>query len=374
MRHLSITLLFLFVFTSLFAQNFFQTDYNKRKRYILLANPTVGNIKTVQYLVNANLFDVRNKKYHFVGVYHKDQKYDFSETRKYINDNGIENFFLQEISGELSENNLYEENTCSEDFRILFDHSIGLFLFGGPDIPPGVYKEENSLSVVTDPHRHYFEVSLVHHFLGGYWNEQHTPFIQERPDYLLTGFCLGMQTLNVGTGGTMIQDIPAEIYDATTPEEVVKLGRKNLHRNYWQKIVEDTLLMGINLHTIRFSDHPFFDRAIGVSKRSEPRIYSSHHQAAEKLGKDLEVTAISPDGKIIEALAHKNYTNVFAVQFHPEVPALYEEMYKRRFHPEDQPMSYHEILGKKSVRFHEKYWRYISNVVRNVRKPKKVKN
>jgi len=52
------------------------------------------------------------------------------------------------------------------------------------------------------------------------------------------------------------------------------------------------------------------------------------------------------------------------VQFHPEVPALYEDREKLKFHPDDQPMTYNDILGKKSVRFHEDYWGYISYVLR----------
>lgn len=174
--------------------------------------------------------------------------------------------------------------------------------------------------------------------------------------------------MNVATGGTLIQDIPAEIYDAKTPEAALNEGRSNLHRNYWQTIVEDTLLMGVNLHTIQFTSHPFFSKIVDVPKRGEPRIYSSHHQATEKLGKGMVVTALSPDGKIVEGLAHKEYPNVFAVQFHPEVPALYEDMYVRKFHPEDKPMSYNDIIGKQSVKFHEKYWEHISEVLRKAKK------
>ncbi len=156
-----------------------------------------------------------------------------------------------------------------------------------------------------------------------------------------------MQTMNVATGGTLIQDIPAEVYGAETPEEILSTGRTNLHRNYWQEISDDTLLMGINLHTIQFSDNPFFGEVVNVPRNWEPRVYSSHHQAAEKIGKGLEVTAVSPDGKIVEGLVHKQFPNVFAVQFHPEVPGLYEDLYVRKFHPEDKPMSYNDIIGKK---------------------------
>jgi putative glutamine amidotransferase len=177
-----------------------------------------------------------------------------------------------------------------------------------------------------------------------------------------------MQTMNVATGGTLIQDIPAEIYQANSPEETLKIGRTNLHRNYWQEISDDSLLMGINLHTIKFTDNPFFGEAVKVPKRWEPRVYSSHHQAADKLGMGLEVTAVSPDGKIVEGLAHSRFPNVFAVQFHPEVPGLYEDLYVRKFHPEDTPMSYNDIIGKQSVKFHEKYWGHISEVLRKAKR------
>lgn len=354
-----------------FSQNFFNENFNHRKKYIILTNPTVRNLKTIQYLVNADLLDVNTRKAKFVGVYYNGQNYDFSQTRKFIDENDLKNFFLHEVKAELNEDNLFEENDCTANLKTIFNNSIGVFFFGGPDIPPGVYNEENTLSVVTDPGRHYFETTFLFHLLGGYRNNNFNAYLLGKPRYLVTGFCLGMQTMNVATGGTLIQDIPAELYEAESPEATLKTGRKNLHRNYWQNVVEDTLLMGINLHTLKFNDHPFFGDIIKVNKRSEPRIYSSHHQAVEKLGKGMEVTALSPDGKIIEGLAHNRFPNVFAVQFHPEVSALYEDMYVRKFHPEDTPMSYNDIIGKQSVKFHEKYWGHISEVLRKAKNRKR---
>ncbi len=362
------TVLFLLVFVSTsFSQDFFNADFNKRKEYIILTNPTVWNIKTILYLYNAQLLDINSKKMKFVGVYYDEQNYDFRQTKTFIEENNLENFFLHEIKGELNEDNLFRNNEVSVQLKKVFDNSIGVFFFGGPDIPPGVYEEENTTSVVTDPERHYFETTFLFHLLGSSRNENFIALLKDKPNYMVTGFCLGMQTMNVATGGTLIQDIPSEIYGAETAEETVKLGRKNLHRNYWQKIVKDSLLMGINLHTIQFTDHPFFGKAINVSKNRQPRIYSSHHQAVEKLGKGMVVTALSPDGKIIEGLVHDKYPNVFAVQFHPEVAALYEDMYLRKFNPEDTPMSYNDIIGKQSVKFHEKYWDHISQVLRKVK-------
>jgi len=366
----------LFFFTSLiltvnaFSQDFFDTDFNERKKYIILTNPTVGNLQTIRFLNNAKLLDINTRKTKFVGVYYSNQKYDFSKTKRYIEEQNLENFFLHEIGGELNANNLFITNGCTQEIKKVFENSVGVFFFGGPDIPPKVYGEENTHSEVTDPNRHYFETTFLYHLLGGFQDENYEAYLKERPQYLVTGFCLGMQTMNVATGGTLIQDIPSETYSAHSAEEIVKLGRKNLHCNYWQHIVSDTLLMGINLHTISFTDYPFFGEIVNVKKRWEPRICSSHHQAAEKLGKGMVVTAVSPDGKVVEGLAHNKYPNVFAVQFHPEVPALYEDRYERKFHPDDKPMSYNKIIGKQSLRFHEKYWDHISHVIRKTKRNK----
>ena len=365
-KSVSFLFLILFVVTAT-SQDFFQQEFNHRKKYVILTNPTVRNLQTIQYLVHARLLDVQKGKTRFVGVYFDGQNYDFSQTKEYIKKNNLKNFYLQEVKGNLTEENLFEENDCTAELETIFANSVGVFFFGGPDIPPGVYNEENTHSVVTDPGRHYFETTFLFHLLGSFRNEKYEPLLNEKPGYLVTGFCLGMQTMNVATGGTLIQDIPEEIFGAENPKAILKTGRTNLHRNYWQEIVNDTLLMGINLHTIKFTDNPFFGEVVNVPKRWEPRVYSSHHQAAEKLGKGLEVTALSPDGKIVEGLAHRIYPNVFAVQFHPEVAGLYEDLYVRKFHPEDKPMTYNDIIGKQSVKFHQRYWEHISDVIRKAK-------
>lgn len=342
------------------AQNFFREDYKTGEKYILLANPTTTNLETVNFLLNKGLLKVNLQKVHFVGVYYKNQNYDFEETRQFIEKNRFSHFKLHEFRGDLDETQLFENNSLSEELKLAFENSVGIIFFGGPDIPPAVYGEENTLSVVTDPGRHYFETTFLFHLLGSYRNESFKPFLEENPQYVVTGFCLGLQTMNVATGGTLIQDIPAEIYDAETAEETLQTARENLHCNYWQNISDDPQLMGINFHAIRFTEHPFFPRKVKIRENSAPLTYSSHHQAVEQPGKGMEVTALSPDGKIVEGLAHSIYPNVFAVQFHPEVPALYENRGKRKFHPDDQPRTYHEIIGKNGLKFHKKYWNFIS--------------
>jgi len=115
---------------------------------------------------------------------------------------------------------------------------------------------------------------------------------------------------------------------------------------------------------VRFTDHPFFGEKVKVTRNLNPLVCSSHHQAIKEPGKGLEVTAVSIDGKIIEAIAHNRYPHVFSVQFHPEVPALYENMNKIKFHPDDIPQTYHELIGKEGINFHRQYWRYISKALK----------
>jgi putative glutamine amidotransferase len=364
MKRTAFLLLLLAVALNCFPQDYPHEDFKKNKHYVVLMDPTVGNIQTIQYLLSKKILNIKEHKVKFVGVYYKGQAYDFSKSGRFLKENKAKNFSLLEVQGNLDEKNLYIENGTTTELKNIFDHSVGVIFFGGPDIPPSVYGEENTYSEVTDPNRHYFELTFLYHLLGGSQDENYKPWLEEKPKYLVTGFCLGMQTMNVATGGTLIQDIPAQVYNAHGPKETLDLiARNNLHRNYWQEIVKDSLLMGINLHKIRFSENDFFGKTIKIDKKIQPRVCSSHHQAAGKLGKNLEITALSVDGKIIEGLVHAKYHNVFAVQFHPEVPGLYEDLYKRKFHPDDTPMSYYGIIGKKSVKFHKIYWKHISDII-----------
>lgn len=336
-----------------------------KMQQLLIANPTARNIEILRFLIENKIFRVNTQNVHFLGIYHADQTYNFDESLRFIGDNSLDWITLRKFDGNLTLENLYQNNPCTPGFRDVFENSTGIFFFGGPDIQPEAYGEENLYSEVTDPARHSFELSLAFHLLGSSRNPAFRPFLEERPDYLVTGFCLGLQTMNVAAGGTLWQDIPAQVYRKFTPQETVSTDRENIHRNYWQLIEKDEQLMTINLHPVHFSAHDFFGRTIKTKKNLTPRIYSSHHQSPKDIGQGFEVTAWSPDGKIVEGLAHSIYPNVFAVQFHPEVPALYEDREKWKFEPSDTPATMHSIIGKKSVRFHKKYWKYISLVINN---------
>ncbi len=333
---------------------------------IIVANPTARNIEILNFLTSKKILNIDLNKVQIVGVYHTQQAYDFSESASFIKQNQLSWITLQPISENLTAESVFAENECTPVFRNLFNRSVATFFFGGPDIQPELYGESNLYSVVNDPFRHLLEVSLSFHLTGSSRNPDFRPFLEDRPNYLVTGFCLGMQTMNVAAGGSLWQDIPAQIYQKYSPEETLETDRNNLHRNYWQLVSDDPQLMTINLHSIRFTDHPFFRKRIKTGKSAKPLIYSSHHQSMKDLGLGFEVTALSDDRKIVEAFAHSKYPNVFAVQFHPEVPALYEDREALKFAPNDDVRTMHQILGRRSVRFHERYWKHISDIISNL--------
>ncbi len=349
---------------SLLSQDFFRGDFSRDKKYVILMNPTAENIGVVTFLLKKGILDTDPGKTEFVGVYHSSQEYDFTKSSEYIVANGMTRFHLHKVQGPLTKDMVYKENPCSDDFRKIFSNSVGIIFFGGQDIPPAVYGQENWYSVSTDPGRHYFEVSFLFHLLGSTRNTAFTPLLETNPGYMVTGFCLGLQSMNVAAGGTLLQDIPAQVYDSRSPETHILIDRKNLHRNYWQINRDDKDFIGNSMHPVRFTDNGFFGKTVKVSKKWQPVVYSHHHQAIGDVAPAFAVTALSDDGKIVEGIAHKKYPNVFSVQFHPEVSALYEDGALVRFAPDDTPATLHSMLDKKSLKFHLKYWGHISSIIR----------
>jgi len=64
-------------------------------------------------------------------------------------------------------------------------------------------------------------------------------------------------------------------------------------------------------------------------ERSAPhrfqKVNSTHHQAIERLGNDLEVEAWCADDNIIEQVRLRNHPFALGVQYHPERDAAYYE-------------------------------------------------
>jgi putative glutamine amidotransferase len=180
---LFLLLVLVFSLKVVFAQNFLNTELNKDKTYVLLAHPTVGNIETINFLLKNKILKVPDVE--FVGVYSYAENYDYSQSAELIKRPGMGRFHLQKVDGALSITNIYRDNELTKIFKTLFDHSVGIFFFGGDDIQPELYQHPNLYSVVTDPNRHLFELSFLFHLIGGYQNEMFIPFIKEKSAYLV---------------------------------------------------------------------------------------------------------------------------------------------------------------------------------------------
>jgi putative glutamine amidotransferase len=331
-------------------------------------NPEVYNIRALEALRANGILDIPGLT--VVGVYHDRQTGDFEAAAKYVADRGLDWLKFHAVSAEISEPVLYKTNACTPEFEALVERADGVILFGGPDIPPSVYnKKTNLLTSITDPYRHYFELSAVFHLLGGSQDPGRTPLLARRPGFPVLGICLGFQTLNVGTGGSLIQDIWAELYGAAYVEDAIALGPEQWHNNPYRILFPLDRLMGYNFHSLQLGDKSVFCSAMGFKSSDHPRILSSHHQAAAVLGKDLVATATSRDGRIVEALEHKTFPNVLGVQFHPEHPLLWDTEPRFRQKPGEPLTSYNAILTgtPPSLEFNKAIWAWFAGRLRESR-------
>ncbi|MCZ4694532.1 hypothetical protein DWB61_05710 [Ancylomarina euxinus] len=352
-------LLLLLPVTLLQAQLLKPLPDNLNKR-ILIAHPTVGNIEILSILSNKGLLNLDSIQ--LIGLYHSGEQYDYTKSQAVLDTLTSLNIYLVELKDSLYANQLYQQNEVSDEFNELFANSDAIFFFGGPDIPAELYNEvQNPLTKVYDPYRHYFEASFIFHLLGGSQDKSYEALLKQKPNYLIHGICLGMQSMNIATGGSLIQDIPSEIYNGVESEGLAKLSQNEIHRNYYRQMPEnDELeLTGFHFHQINFKG-AFFSKLTGINKKDSPLVNSYHHQAIEKLGKGFKVSALSTDGKIIEAIYHKKYPNVFGIQFHPERSGFYKPKDKVQFTPQGEAKFFPEWIDDESMDFHKAYWRAIN--------------
>ena len=134
---------------------------------------------------------------------------------------------------------------------------------------------------------------------------------RERTDFtllehaLITGkpvlaICYGIQSLNVFLGGTLVQDIPAEV------------GTKVLHSP------EKDGLPGGEVPDAMHGVHLDPGIVFNLCGGPQAEINSSHHQSVLEPGQGLRVTARAPDG-VVEAVEWADDSNwILGVQWHPE--------------------------------------------------------
>jgi putative glutamine amidotransferase len=224
------------------------------------------------------------------------------------------------------------------------------------------------LTNVTDPFRHYMEASFLFHLLGGSQDPLWLPLMEENKHYLVNGICLGMQTMNVATGGTMIQDIPTEVYGVWTAEEILEMPPDQMHRNYKDMVHSDCAdPTSYHFHQVIIALGSFFRKDLKFKKDTAPLVLSSHHQSIESPGKGWVISATSMDGKIIEAIEHEKFPHVIGVQFHPEKPGLFDPSI---IHPTscNDRINFQEVIkDTDSYAFHKAYWNYLGRVLQTNR-------
>lgn len=158
----------------------------------------------------------------------------------------------------------------------------GVVVTGGAfDIPPSYYSEKRKYRI--DPpqfERTDFELRLICETIS-----------QKKP---LLGICGGMQAINVALGGSLYQDILAEIPCAKEHEQKIDKTKPS----HFVNIVKSSKLSRI-------------------LKSKRIRVNSTHHQAVKELGKNLHIAGFAEDG-VIEAIESETVPFVLGVQWHPE--------------------------------------------------------
>ncbi len=169
------------------------------------------------------------------------------------------------------------------ELRSLVGILDGLILPGGEDVDPQEYGEpEIPECGQIDQNRDRLELGIARIAI-----EKRLP---------LLAICRGHQVLNVALGGTLWQDLAAQVPDSQ-PHACSHLEKENRLAH------EVELVAGSRLHTILGVE------TIGTN--------SSHHQAIRELAPGLVVTGRAPDG-VIEAVEIPEHPFTIGLQWHPE--------------------------------------------------------
>jgi putative glutamine amidotransferase len=125
----------------------------------------------------------------------------------------------------------------------------------------------------------------------------------------LLGICFGMQALNVARGGSIFQDIEAQIPNALKHEQGAPLERSS----HAIEIENESLLAGL------------------AGNKTCARVNSHHHQSIKAVGKNLKATARAKDG-VLECIEDTRGDRfVLGVQWHPELSWKTDELSRNIF-------------------------------------------
>jgi len=168
------------------------------------------------------------------------------------------------------------------DVPSLLDRFDGVLLSGGVDVDPVLYGQAAHPRLgKVNRRRDDFELALTREAL--------------RRDVPILAICRGHQVLNVATGGTLVQDVASLVegamrHDASGPR--------------WRRA-----------HAVEVTSPSLLREVLGQGTLS---VNSFHHQAVDRIGKGLVVTARCPVDGVVEGLEMPSRRFVVAVQWHPE--------------------------------------------------------
>lgn len=328
---------------------------------LLLIHPTEKNVSSFRSLLNEKIIPI-SVPYKIIGVYHKNEIYDYNKTADYLKINAIKNVILYCINGSISQDSIFYKNQMHNDFISLINASDGAVFTGGPDLPPYIYNEKTLLNtLIEDPYRHFMEISFLAHLLGTSRNKAVQPLILKKPKYAVLGICLGMQSMNVAAGGTLIQDIPSQLYQINSVEEVLLLPEAKIHVNYHEKLLPTGEIFWGTMHPIVFvGSNTNFNNYL----KHQINVVSAHHQCVGQLAEDYETIAFSTDLKVPEIIVHKQFPHVLGVQFHPELLAIYDDKLHLKFKLNaDSIIFSEEYAGKKGLLFHYDLWKMFATML-----------
>jgi gamma-glutamyl-gamma-aminobutyrate hydrolase PuuD len=171
------------------------------------------------------------------------------------------------------------------------DGMAGLLLMGGTDVNPKLYGASPEPEVdEPDDERDAVEWRLIDEAL-------------ER-DLPILAICRGLQMLNVHHGGSLRQHLGSPRHDTEFEDK---------------STIAHEVMVEAESHLA------------AITGSTRLRVNSRHHQAVDRLGEALRVTARDVEDGTVEALEQPNRRFVIAVQWHPEDQVFTEPEQRKLF-------------------------------------------
>ena len=182
---------------------------------------------------------------------------------------------------------------CTDDLdttKEILDGVDGVLMSGGNDIDPIIFgKKSDSKTGIVSVERDMQDLFTAEYII----KETNKPFL---------GVCRGMQVLNVALGGDLHVDLVNAGYDYHSINNTERY--------------QPTHKIEIDQNSILFD----------VFKSTITYINSYHHQAIDRVADGLKIIAVSEDGVIEAVESDNNERFVLAVQWHPEMMAIKNEL------------------------------------------------